>query len=381
MRIASRRPATREHVEAPAASLLLRHALDGRGSATRRLYRLRSRSHTRHDRPTTRAPGRLASARGRRPARARSEHRRVDRPVLLVALGGGRRSRRARRQRPCPGAALARAIAGRIVCALELSATASRSRRRELVLAYGDELAALVPQTRPADPLRARDARAAGRLPPLPRGRLRRGRATGSASALAHRRARGGVHPRVDCRAGSETPPARTADCSGSRGRQPLPAVLALLPRQRHGEGAASSARDPRGLQRGRHAELSPRRLGVASVPDRRPGGAWARASSHHAYGYELGGSGLGAGAASVYVSGGSHAGTVLEPREFDRHDPAPRLGLIPLEPIAAGERARVRGHAAVAKARLARPRVRGHGLTPAIVTRSAQALLTSLEA
>ena len=50
---------------------------------------------------------------------------------------------------------------------------------------------------------------------------------------------------------------------------------------------------------------------------------------------------GWGPSLGSVYVSGGSHAGNVLAPRDSDRITPASQLRLIALEPVAAAERRR----------------------------------------
>ena len=107
---------------------------------------------------------------------------------------------------------------------------------------------------RAADPLRARDARAAGGLPPLPRGRVRRGPRRDPGLELDHRRARGGLHPRGRL-------PARVADAGrglhGRRGGQRLPPVLALLPRLGDGRGLGVPGRRPRGLERGGHARAT----------------------------------------------------------------------------------------------------------------------------
>jgi hypothetical protein len=72
------------------------------------------------------------------------------------------------------------------------------------------------------------------------------------------------------------------------------------------------------------------------------------RASSHHGYNYAGGmrnwGSdaglvshdGWGAGTGVLFVSGGSHAGSVIGFGEIDRFTPGRRVRLIPLESIAA---------------------------------------------
>ena len=124
-----------------------------------------------------------------------------------------------------PGTALARAIGGRIVCALELSGRCEPLAPSELALAYGDELGALVaataPQIRYERGMRAlpvdfrscrEDACAEGR--------------DGSASRARSPASPRWLHPRRRLPRRHARPPG--AVCTGVRRRQPLPAVLLL---------------------------------------------------------------------------------------------------------------------------------------------------------
>ncbi|MDX6581681.1 MAG: hypothetical protein QOI10_865 [Solirubrobacterales bacterium] len=227
-----------------------------------------------------------------------------------------------------PGAALARAIGGRIVCALSLAGDCELLGPSDLVLAYGGELAGLVAETAPqiryepgmrALPVDFRhcreDACAEGR------DGIRVARSlTGEPAAVF-------THV-VDCRAGTETP---GADCAGEAAGNRYVQYWLYYPGSATGEGST--------ILRGAIRELSEdvghptyHRDDWESVqfrihPD---GSADVRASAHYGYGpgWEP------AGDSSYTVSGGSHAGTV-EPAEFDRITTPRRLALIPLEPIA----------------------------------------------
>ncbi len=227
-----------------------------------------------------------------------------------------------------PGSALARAIGGRIVCALELSGDCEPLGASDLVLAYGDELAGLVattaPQIRYEDGMRAlpvdfrecrEDACAEGR------DGIRVARSlTGQPAAVF-------THV-VDCRPGLETP---EADCSGAAAGKRYLQYWLYYPGSATGEGSTVLAGAIREVsERVGHPTYHPDdwesvqfRIGPDGTTD-------VRASAHFGYG-----SGWApADEASYTVSGGSHAGTV-EPAEFDRLTTPRRLGLIPLEPIA----------------------------------------------
>ena len=227
-----------------------------------------------------------------------------------------------------PGSALARAIGGRIVCALELSGDCEPLEASDLVLAYGDELAGLVsltaPQIRYEPGMRAlpvdfrhcrEDACAEGRD------------GIRVASTLTGEPAAVFTHV-VDCRPPAETP---GADCSGkARGNLYLQYWL-YYPGSATGEGSTVLRRAIREVSQAvGHPTYHPDdwesvqfRIGPGGETD-------VRASAHYGYG-----SGWMTADDSAYtVSGGSHAGTV-EPAEFDRLTTPRRLGLIPLEPIA----------------------------------------------
>ena len=231
-----------------------------------------------------------------------------------------------------PGTALARAIGGRIVCALELSGRCGPLAPSELALAYGDELGALVgataPQIRYERGMRAlpvdfrscrEDACAEGR----PGIRVARSLTGETATVFAHV---------VDCRPGSET---AGAVCTGAAAGNRYLQYWLYYPGSATGEGAVAP-----GVVR----EVSSA-LGMPSYhPDDwesvqfriGPDGATdVRASSHHGYGPGW----RPADGAAYTVSGGSHAGTV-EPAEFARITNPRRLGVIPLEPVAEAEAA-----------------------------------------
>jgi hypothetical protein len=228
-----------------------------------------------------------------------------------------------------PGTALARAIGGRIVCALELSGECQRLGPSDLVLAYGDELAALVIETAPqiryepgmrALPVDFRHCRtddcAEGRD------------GIRVASSLTGEPAAVFTHA-IDCRPGSQTP---GADCSGEAAGNRYLQYWLYYPGSATGEGST--------FLRGAIRELSADVGHPTYHPDdwesvqfrvHPDGSAEVRASAHYGYG-----AGWQRAEDSAYtVSGGSHAGTV-EPAEFDRITNPRRLGLIPLEPIAA---------------------------------------------
>jgi hypothetical protein len=227
-----------------------------------------------------------------------------------------------------PGAALARAIGGRLLCALALDDECGDLGASDLALAYGDEIAALVAQTAPqiryepgmkALPIDYRDCRedacAEGR------DGVRVARTTSGRPAVAF------THV-VDCRAGSES---GGAACTGAAAGNVYVQFWLYYPGSATGEGST--------ILRGVIREVSADVGHPSYHPDdwesvqyriHPDGSADVRASSHRGYG-----DGWRSAASSAYtVSGGSHAGSV-EPAEFDRITTPRRLGLIPFEPIA----------------------------------------------
>jgi hypothetical protein len=232
-----------------------------------------------------------------------------------------------------PGTALARAIGGRIVCALELSGECAPLAKSELAFAYGDEVAALVgetvPQIRYEPGMRAlpidfrscrEDACAEGRD------------GIRVASSITGEPATVFTHV-VDCRPGSQTPGAVCTD--EAAGNLYLQYWL-YYPGSATGEGAVIP-----GVIR----EVS----GAVGMPSYHPddwesvqfrlepdGTMSVRASSHHGYGP---GWVPAEDAAPYRVAGGSHAGTV-EPSGFARLTTPRRLEVIPLEPVSEAEAA-----------------------------------------
>jgi hypothetical protein len=227
-----------------------------------------------------------------------------------------------------PGAALARALSARIVCAIGLSEDCELE-LTPLVAAYGPELAALVsehaPQIRYEPGMRAlpvdyrhcrEDACAEGA------DRIRVARTlTGEPVAVF-------THV-VDCRPATTT---SGADCSGAAAGNVYLQYWLYYP----GSATAEGSTPLRGVIREVSAAVGTptyheddwESVQFRLQPD---GGVDSRASAHHGYGpgWEP------LSRAGYTVSGGSHAGTV-EPADFDRITPPRRLGLIPLEPIAA---------------------------------------------
>jgi hypothetical protein len=254
-----------------------------------------------------------------------------------------------------PGGSLARAIAERIVCAARLS-NACGTGDAELVAAYGTELAGLVrdhaPRIRyergmtalPVDYRRCReDACAQGD----PSGQIWRSRTGEPVVAFVHV---------VDCRAASAARTERGGmDCSRDRAGNLYLQYWFYYPGSATAEGRVFDEAI---------REVSTA-IGKPSYhPDDwesyqvriRPGAADSRASSHHAYVYDIDGGvrprvgsrddgslkvkppwpkeGWGPETRTVYVSGGSHAGNARAIRDVARTTPRERLALIPLEPI-----------------------------------------------
>lgn len=227
-----------------------------------------------------------------------------------------------------PGTALARAIGGRLLCALQFEGECGALGVSDLALAYGDELAALVAQTAPqiryepgmsALPIDYRDCRADSCAEGRPGVRVARTLTGEPAVAFTHA---------VDCRPGSPTP---GAVCTGAAAGNRYVQYWLYYPGSATGEGSTPlrsaireiSAAVGEPTYHPDDWESVQLRVG----PD---GTTEIRASAHHGYGpgWEP------ADEAAYTVSGGSHAGTV-EPAEFARLTTPRRLGLIPLEPIA----------------------------------------------
>lgn len=250
--------------------------------------------------------------------------------VLLVAIAIG--SFGALLGVAVPGAELAAAIASKLACAARLGPSCDGA-VSELAEAYGDEGAALVmanaPQIRYESGMRAlpvdyrncrEDACADG-----PPGRVRVARSvTGEPTVVF-------THV-IDCRAGSETP---GANCSGDAAGNQYVQYWLYYPGSATGEGSMPGVStvirdvsDAAGIPSYHPDDWESVQLRVH--PD---GNADTRASSHKGYGPGW----QPASESSYTVSGGSHAGTV-EPADFARITPPRRLGLIPLEPIAADD-------------------------------------------
>lgn len=227
-----------------------------------------------------------------------------------------------------PGAALARAIAARIACAIELSDSCTARTVTALAAAYGSEVAARVegrvPQIRYEPGMRAlpvdyrscrRDAcaEAADKL------RVARSLRGEPATVFTHV---------VDCRPGSQTPGAL---CAGEAAGNLYLQYWLYYPGSASGEGST--------LLRGLIREASQALGSPTFHPDDwesvqyridPEGGVMVRASAHHGYGPGW----VEVGRAGYTAAGGSHAGTV-EPAEFDRITPPRRIEAVPLEPIA----------------------------------------------
>jgi hypothetical protein len=229
-----------------------------------------------------------------------------------------------------PGAALAHAIASRIVCAAGLTDGCGLG-ADELLTAYADEVAAAVRDHAP------RILYEPGmRALPVDYRRCREDACADGADSGEVRRTESGepvtlfVHV-VDCRVGAPPPP-DGVDCSGRRAGNLYLQYFAYYPGSATGEGSTPLS----GLIRDASSAL-----GTPSYhPDDwesfqvRIGadGALDRASAHHGYG-----PGWFPETGAYFVSGGSHAGTVL-PRDADRYTARSDITLIPLEPIAASD-------------------------------------------
>jgi hypothetical protein len=229
-----------------------------------------------------------------------------------------------------PGTALARAIGGRILCALELSGACAPLEAGELALAYGGEVAGLVSETVP----QIRYERGMRALPVDFRSCRRDACAEGRDGIKVARSITGEpatvfTHV-IDCRPGSETP---GAVCGGDAAGNLYLQYWLYYPGSATGEGAVipgvvREVSSAVGMPSYHPDDWESVQFRIA--PD---GSADVRASSHHGYG-----SGWRPAAGAAYtVSGGSHAGTV-QPAEFARLTNPRRLGVVPLEPVAESE-------------------------------------------
>jgi hypothetical protein len=253
---------------------------------------------------------------------------------------------------PLPlGAALARAVAARLICAVNLSDSCHGD--PELVGAYGSDLAAEVRDHAPAI-IYERGMRAL----PVDYRRCRFAScANGAAEGLVWRSTSGEhaaafVHV-IDCRSGGPRPLAgsRPADCAGPRAGNLYLQFWLYYPESATLRGV------PVAGAKGHHRD-DWESYQVRIAPG---GGADARASSHHGYNYEQGADNWGSDAGigplrdaseaaglrnrngwgpetgAVVISGGSHAGNV-KALPSGRITPPRHLTLIPLEPMAAGD-------------------------------------------
>jgi hypothetical protein len=252
-----------------------------------------------------------------------------------------------------PAAALARDVAGRMVCAVKLSDSCGRA--PELVAAYGDEIASLVRRHAPqiayeigmrALPVNYRHCRSPRCADGPGAGPVARSGAGRSVVAFVHV---------IDCREGEPLPFAGrniAPDCSGPRRHNLYLQYWLYYP------DSATLRGVPVAGGRGFHLDdWEGYQVRIAA-----DGEIAARASSHNGYNYRLGGANWGSDAGWdalrdvteaaglrerngwgpetgwLYVAGGSHAGSARVDRPVSRVTFGHRLRLIPLEPVAAGE-------------------------------------------
>lgn len=228
-----------------------------------------------------------------------------------------------------PGAALARGIADKLVCAVGLGGACAGGEPSALAGTYGEELAGLVAEHAPTI-VYERGMRAL----PVDYRRCREDACAEGPDTGAVWESKAGeptvafVHV-IDCRAGSPTAadPAE-ADCGGERGDNVYVQYWVYYPGSATGEG--SIAPDlVRQITGGRSHHPDDWESFTVRIG---PGGTFQRASSHRGYG-----AGWVRHNGVYYVVGGSHAGA-NGLRDSERATPADRLRLIALEPIAAGD-------------------------------------------
>jgi hypothetical protein len=236
-----------------------------------------------------------------------------------------------------PGAALAQALADRIICAAALADGCGDE--PELIAAYGSEVGELVQRHMPTLAFEN-----GSRAVPIDFRRCRRGECSDRAGEGPIHETDEGlpvtafVHV-IDCREGeAEQTEAAGADCSGGR------AGNLYVQYWTYYADSATLRGVPIAGKKGYHAD------DWESVQFRfRPDDEVdQRASSHHGYNHSRGignwGSdagivhhdGWGPATGLLFVSGGSHAGNAAGFPQINRFTPGRRVHLIPLEPIAA---------------------------------------------
>jgi hypothetical protein len=262
--------------------------------------------------------------------------------LLVVLVGAGVR---------VPGAALAQAVASRLLCAAALADSCGDEPK--LIAAYGTEVGALARKHMPAL-LYERRSRAL----PVDFRRCRRSAcADGPQRGIVGRSDAGlpvtaFVHV-VDCRSAAPDDKAEGADCSGQRDGS------LYLQYWLYYADSATLRGVPVAGERGYHRD-DWESVQIRVGPD---GEVAQRASSHHGYNHTQGianwgsdagidplneiaeavgarsAGGWGPSSGMLFVSGGSHAGNVSGAPRFERLTPAGRVRLVPLEPIAATDR------------------------------------------
>jgi hypothetical protein len=227
-----------------------------------------------------------------------------------------------------PGAALAHALASKVICAVGLGDGCSLG-ASSLLTAYGDELAASVRDHAPAIfyedgmsalPVDYRQCRQDACADGAEDGSVSRTNAGEPVALFVHV---------LDCRPGA--PPGALpegGDCSGERAGNLYLQYFAYYPGSATGEGsiAPDVIRDLTG-----GATFHPddwESFQVKLTAD----GAFERASAHRGYG-----DGWVSETGAYFVSGGSHAGHLF-PSPSDRYTDPDAITLIPLEPIAASD-------------------------------------------
>jgi hypothetical protein len=254
-----------------------------------------------------------------------------------------------------PGAALARGIASRILCAASLADSCDGD-EPVLIATYGTEVGKLVRQHMPsllfeqgsrAVPVDFRRCRRTSCGDAPEHGYVRRTDAGLPVSAFVHV---------VDCRPdAAEASKAEGANCSGER------AGNLYIQYWTYYADSATLRSIPVVGEEGFHRD-DWEGVQIRIRPD---GSVDERASSHDGYNYDEGtanwGSDIGAGALRglaeaagirpvdgwgpethlLFVSGGSHAGNAFDVRDIERLTPGSRIRLIPLESVATASNAR----------------------------------------
>jgi hypothetical protein len=241
-----------------------------------------------------------------------------------------------------PGAALAQALAGRIICAAALADGCGDE--PTLIAAYGSEVGEIVRRHMPTLAFEN-----GSRAVPVDFRRCRRNECSDAAGS-------GPIHETdeglpvaafvqvIDCREGeAERTEAAGADCSGGRAGNLYVQYWTYY-------ADSATLRDiPVAGKKGYHAD-DWESVQLRFRPD---GEVDQRASSHHGYNHSRGignwGSdmgvvhrdGWGPATGLLFVSGGSHAGNAIGFPEITRYTPGGRVHLIPLEQIATTSTAR----------------------------------------